>query len=157
MPLVAALIALAGLAGDTLIAAAVTDAWEGAKKGFARLLGRGDPNKTKLVEQRLAETRERLTQAKGTDLQRVQEALQAQWATRLSDLLEEDPGAEHDLRTLVQQIQAELPAGLVSASDHAVVAGRDVNITADRQGIATGVIHGNVAPPNPPPPGPARS
>ena len=35
--------ALAALAGNTVVAAAVTDAWEAARRGFARLLGRGDP------------------------------------------------------------------------------------------------------------------
>jgi hypothetical protein len=45
MPLEAALIALAALAGNTVVTAAVTDAWESARKGFARLLGRGDPAK----------------------------------------------------------------------------------------------------------------
>jgi len=51
--------------------------------------------------------------------------------------------------TQTQQIQAQLPAEMVSAADHAVAAGRDVNITASGGGIAAGVIHGNVAPPNP--------
>ena len=76
---------------------------------------------------------------------------------RLADLLEEDPDAEADLRALVQQIQAALPAGMVSAADHAVAAGRDVNISASGGGVAAGVIHGNVAPPDPTRPGPANT
>jgi hypothetical protein len=39
MPLAEALVALAALAGNTVVTASVTD----ARKGFARLLGRGDP------------------------------------------------------------------------------------------------------------------
>jgi len=156
MPLVVALMALATLAGNTVVTAAVTDAWEAARKGFARLLGRGDPDKTKLAERRLAETHDQLTEAKGADLDRVRAALEARWVTRLADLLEEDPGAEADLRTLVQEIQAQLPAGVVSAADHSVAAGRDVSITASGGGTAAGVIHGNVAPPNPTSPGPAN-
>src|SRR5580693_4417440 len=105
MPLVAALIALAALAGNTVVTAAVTDAWEAARKGFARLLGRGDPDKTKLADERLAETHDQLAQATGADLERVRAALEAQWVTRLTDLLQEDPGVEADLRALVQQIQ----------------------------------------------------
>ena len=155
MPLVAALMALAALAGNTVVTAAVTDAWEAARKGFARLLGRGDPDKTKLVEQRLEETHDQLTAARGADLERVRAALEAQWVTRLADLLQEDPGVEADLRALVEQIQAQLPPGAVSAADHAVAAGRDVNITASGGGVAAGVIHGNVAPPNPTEQGPA--
>jgi hypothetical protein len=144
MPLAEALIALAALAGNTVVTAAVTDAWESARKGFARLLGRGDPVKTKLAEERLAETHNQLAQATGTDLERTQAELEGQWVTRISDLLEEDPGAEADLRTLVQEIQAQLPAGMVSAADHAVAAGRDANISASESGIAAGVIHGDV-------------
>jgi len=155
MALAEALLALAALAGNTVVAAATTDAWEAARRGFARMLGRGDPGKTKLADERLAETNDRLAQAKGADVDRVRAALQAQWVTRMTDLLEEDPGVEADLRALVEEIAAKLPGGVVSAADHSVAAGRDVNITASGGGVAAGVIHGNVAPPNPTPPGPA--
>ena len=94
MPLVEALIALAALAGNTVVTAAVTDAWGTAKKGFARLLGRSDPDKTKAAERRLEETRDQLTNATGADLARLQVALEGQWTTRLADLLEDDPGVE---------------------------------------------------------------
>ena len=155
MPLDAALLALAALAGNTVVTAAVTDAWESARKGFARLLGRGDPAKIKLAEQRLAETRDQLTRATGADLERTRTALESQWVTRLTDLLEENPGVEADLRALVEQVQARLPAQVVSAADRAVAAGRDLNVTASGGGIAAGVIHGNLAPPHPSRPGPA--
>ena len=152
--LVEGLMALAALAGRTVVAAAATDAWEAAKRGFVRLLGHGDPKKERLAEQRLEETRQQLT---GTDSEQARTVQVAQWTTRLADLLEEDPDAEADLRTLVQEIQAALPVGVVSAADHAVAAGRDVNISGSSGGIAAGVIHGNVAPPNPTRPGPADS
>ena len=130
MPLVAALMALAALAGNTVVTAAVTDAWESARKRLAPLLGRGDPAKTKLAERRLAETHDQLVEANGADVERIRAELEAQWVTRMRDLLEEDPGVEADLRALVEEIQAHLPAGTVSAADHAVAAGRDVSITA---------------------------
>jgi len=57
---------------------------------------------------------------------------------------------------VVEEIVAQLPAGMVSAADHAVAAGRDVNITASGGGTAAGVIHGTVAPPDPTSPGPAN-
>jgi hypothetical protein len=135
------LMALAALAGNTVVAAATTDAWEAARNGFARLLGRGDPDRTAVTERRLAETREQVVEATGTDLEQTRAALEAQWVTRLADLLEDDPGVEADLRMLVQQIQAQLPAGMVSAADHAIAAGRDVNISAADGGVAAGVIH----------------
>jgi hypothetical protein len=151
------LMALAALAGNTVVAAATTDAWEAARRGFTRLIGRGDPKQEQLAEQRLAETREQLAGAEGQDLERARAALAERWAGRLADLLEEHPDAEADLRALVQQIQEALPAGMMSAADHAVAAGRDVNISAVSGGVAAGVIHGNVAPPGPTHPGPATS
>jgi hypothetical protein len=150
------LTALAALAGNTVVAAATTDAWEAARRGFARLLGRGDPDRTKMTEQRLAETREQLTGAECKDLEQARAALAERWAGRLADLLEEHPDAETDLQALVQEIQAALPAGIVSACDQVVAAGRDVSISASGGGVAAGVIHGNVTP-DPTRPGPAST
>ena len=103
------LTALAALAGNTMVTAATTDAWDAARRGFGRLLGRGDPTQEQLAEQRLADTREQLTGAQGQDLEQARAALAERWATRRADLLEEDPGAEADLRAVVQQVQAALP------------------------------------------------
>jgi hypothetical protein len=149
-----ALMALAALAGNTVVAAATTDAWEACRRGFARLLGGGDAKKAELAEQRLAETRKQLTTAEGADLERARAAAEVQWTTRLADLLEEDPGVEAELRSVVEEVRAQLSAGVVSADDHSVAAGRDVNISASDGGLAAGVIHGDVAPPGPTP-GPA--
>ena len=144
MPLAEALIALATLAGNTVVTAAVTDAWESARKGFARLMGRGDPARIKRAEERLAQTHDQLAQATGADLEQTRAALEAQWVTRLTDLLEEDPDVEADLRTLVEEIQAQLPAGIVSAADHSVAAGGNVTATAKSGGVAANVVHGDV-------------
>jgi len=63
----------------------------------------------------LGETREQLTAA-GTELEPVR-AVQAQrWQGRFADLLDEDPGIEAELRALVEEIRAELPPAVVSAS-----------------------------------------
>jgi hypothetical protein len=152
--LVEGLMALAVLAGKTVVVASSTDAWDACKRGFGRLLGRGDSKKEQLAEQRLEETRQQLA---GTDSEQARAAQEAQWTTRLADLLEEDPDAEGELRSLIQEIQAQMPAGAVSAADHAVAAGRDVRISASTGGVAAAVIHGNVTPSNPTGPGRANS
>jgi hypothetical protein len=151
------LIALAQSAGQTVAAAAVTDVWESARGEFARLLGRGDARKTEVAERWLAETRDRLAAVAAADLDRACAAQAQRWEGRFADLLDEDPGAEADLRALVAEVAAAVPAGVVSATGHGVAAGRDVTIRADRGGVASGVIHGNVAPPGPPGPDPAAS
>jgi hypothetical protein len=144
-----ALVALASLAGNTVVAAATTDAWEAARRTFAHLLGRGDQDRARLVQRRLDETRYQLEGITGKELEQARRNLEKAWQVRLADLLEEDPGIEADLRALVEEIQASLPAGVVTAADHSVAAGGDVKITARNSGVAAGVIHGNVTPPAP--------
>jgi hypothetical protein len=148
---------LVALAGNTVVAAPTTDAWEAARGKFARVLGRGDPKREQLAEQRLEETRQQLTEAQGADLEQARAALAEQWVVRLADLLEEDPGAESELRAVVGEIQPMLPAGAVSSVGYSVAAGGDVNVRADHGGVAAAVIHGNVAPPGPIGPGPVMS
>jgi hypothetical protein len=151
------LMALAQFAGQTVAAAAITDVWEAVRGRFARFLGRGDARKSEAAERWLAQTREQLAAAApGADLERVQEAQAERWAGRFADMLDEDPDIEAELRTLVEEVAAQLPAGAVSATDHSVAAGRDVTITASGGGTAAGVIHGNVVPPDPTRPGPVQ-
>ncbi len=151
------LTALAQFAGQTVAGAAITDVWEAVRGRFARLLGRGDARKTAVAEQWLAQTHDQLTTAAaGAELDRARETQTDRWAGRFADLLDEDPGVEAELRALVEEVAAQLPATAVSAADHSLAAGRDVNITASGGGTAAGVIHGNVAPPNPTGPGPAQ-
>jgi hypothetical protein len=155
MALAEEFVSLASMAGRAVVTAAVTDAWEMAKRGFARLLGRGDAGQTELAERRLAQTREQLAGVPAADLEQAQAQLEGTWQTRLLDLLEEHPETAADLQALVEQVQAQLPAGAVSAAGHGVAAGRDVNIRASGGGVAAGTLLGNVTPGNPTAPGPA--
>lgn len=150
------LMTLAQWAGQTVAAAAVTDVWESARHRFARLLGRGDLKKTEVAERWLTATHEQLASATGTELESARAAQVQRWHGRFADLLDEDPGIEADLRALVQQIQAELPASVVSAAGHSLAAGGNVTISATSGGIAGGVIHGDVLAGNPPSPGPGQ-
>ncbi len=151
------LLALAQWAGQTVAAAAVTDVWEAARHKVARLLGRGDPKRAEAAERWLDETHQQLTAAQGADLEPVQVVAARRWEGRFADLLDEDPGIEAGLRALVEEIAAQLPPGMVSAADHSVAAGGNVNIAAFGGGTAAGVIHGDVKPPDPTSRGPANS
>jgi hypothetical protein len=142
---------LVALGGNTLVAAAVSDGWEAARDRIARLFGRGQPDPA--IERRLDATRDQLSAASPADVEQVKAEAAAAWAVRLNDLLADRPDAAGQLRVLVEEIQAALPAGSVSASGQGVAAGRDVNVSADRGSVAAGVIHGSVAPPGPTRPG----
>jgi hypothetical protein len=131
--------ALVALAGNALVAAAVTDAWVEVRGKVARLFGRGRPDPT--IERRLDETHAQLASSAPAELQRAQTAHAARWATRFGDLLADFPDAEAELRGLLAEIQNMAP---VTATDHAVAAGGDMTWQADRGGVAAGVIHGNV-------------
>ena len=146
------LMTLAQFAGQTITGAAITDVWEAARGRFARLLGRGDARKTEVAEQWLAQTHDQLTTVPGAELERARKAQ----ADRFADLLDEDPGVEAELQALLEEVATQLSATAVSAADHSLAVGRDVNITASGGGTAAGVIYGNVAPPNPTGPGPAQ-
>jgi hypothetical protein len=109
--------ALIALAGNTVVAAATTDAWEACRRGFVRLLGCGDAKKEQLADKRLEETRGQLDGVSGQELEQARAELGKAWQVRLADLLEEDPGLEAELRALVQEVRAQLPAQVVSATE----------------------------------------
>jgi len=109
------MVALASLAGQTVVKAAATNTWEATKRAMARLLGHGDPKDEELAERRLEQTCQQLAGLEGTDLEQMRSVLTARWATRLADLLDTDPDVADDLRVLVQRLQKELSPVLVSA------------------------------------------
>ena len=150
------LLALAQFAGQTVAQAAITDVWEAVRVRFAKLIGRGNGRKTEVAEQWLVDTHDQLVAATGSALELAQQAQAERWTGRFADLLDEDPDVAAELRALVQEVAAHLPAAAVSAADHSVAAARDMNVTASGGGTAAGVIHGNVAPPSPTGPGPAQ-
>jgi hypothetical protein len=151
-----ALLSVAAVAGQAIVTAAATDAWESVKRRFARLAGHGDQARTDLAERRLEQAREELAGAAVDQLELVENRVAAAWQTRLLDVLEEHPEIAGELRALVDEVRAHLPAGTVSAAGHGIAAGRDVAITASGGGVAAGSIQGNVMLSNPTSPDPAN-
>ena len=122
---------------------------------FASLLSCGASDRRELLERRLDRMRHQLADAAGSELTKTRAMLESQWATRLTDLLDEDPRAEADLRSLLAEVQDMLPVAMPAAVEHSVSAGRDVTVTADSGGIAAALIDGPVGPPAPTCPGTA--
>jgi hypothetical protein len=150
------LVALAQWAGQTVAAAAVTDVWEAARGRFAQLLGCGDARRTEVAERWLTQTRQQLNAVATSDVRKSRQSAAERWAGRFADLLDEDPSLENELRSMVKEIAAWLPAGATSADGHSLAAGRDVRITASGGGIAAGVVHGHVGAAGPYPAGPSE-
>ena len=151
-----ALIALAAAGGTSVVQAAGTDAWATAKAGMARLLGRGQPQQVTVIEGRLEDSRAQLTELSGQQLVQAQQ-LQAQaWATRLRDVLEENPEAAIGLRKLLEDLAAAGVSGTASAGDHGFAVGGDSYVEASHGGVGAGVIHGSVSTGNPSPPRPTE-
>ncbi len=140
---------LADLACSTLVAAAVTDAWESLRGQLADLLGRAqvDPS----LKRRLDTTRETLVAASGPDLQGAQCVEMIGWRTRFADLLEDHPDLTDQLLAVIEETRRTLSAGAILAADHSLAAGRDVTMEARDGGVTAGVIHGNIAIQNGPP------
>jgi hypothetical protein len=142
--IVAALVAGAAAGLKDSASSAVKDAYNGLK-GLARGRLAGRPG-GELVLARHEQD------AQVWDKPLVQELTQAGAAG--------DPALVAAAQALMQLLDAAGSAAgkyQVVASDHAVAAGRDVNVTASGGGTAAGVIHGNVTPPGPTQPGPAGS
>jgi hypothetical protein len=143
--------ALAALAGNALVTAAATDAWEDVRHKIAGIFGRGRPDPQ--IERRF-DTTKAVLEAAGSpgEAEKARADLAASWTARLTVLLEDHPDACDELDELVQEIRGSAAV----ASDHAVATGRDVNITASGGGVGAGLIHGNVTA-GPTGPGPAYS
>jgi hypothetical protein len=99
--------ALAALAGNAIVAAAVTDAFEGVRAKVARIFGRGrsDPR----IQRRLDQTRQQLAVTTPGELERAQETQARQWQTRIADLLADHPEAAAELQALMAEFQPALP------------------------------------------------
>ena len=114
-----ALTALASTGGTALVTAMVTDSWEGVRARVARLFGRGNPQQAEAAVGKLEQSRAALAGLSGAELERAAAEQQVVWRTRLADLLEEDPGAERELRELVAEIQVQTGGSAGTVVQHA--------------------------------------
>jgi hypothetical protein len=99
--------ALAALAANTVVAAAVNDAFEGLRAKVARVFGRDKPDPG--IQRRLDATRRQLTDATREDVKSSQAAQARQWETRFADLLAEHPEAAGELQALLAHFRVALP------------------------------------------------
>ena len=125
------LAALAGTGATTLVAAMTTSAWEGVRSALGRLFARGGEDVRETAVVQLDRNAELL--ARASDSERVREGLILLWSAELERLLQESPGAEHELSELIQATQAALSATRPSFVQSVTAHG----------GVAIGVQSGN--------------
>jgi hypothetical protein len=104
-----ALAALASTGGTALVTAMVTDSWEDVKGRFARVLGRGHTARIEAAGVQLDQSRAALVGLSGSDLERACATQEIVWRTRLSDLLDQNPSVETELRDLLAEIRSQVP------------------------------------------------
>ena len=150
--LLEALGALASAGGTALVEAAASDAWEKARAGFARLLGRGDKRREAVAEGRLDATRAQLAPLSDAELDRMRQIQIGEWTTRLRDFLEEHPDGAAELRDVLADLAKAGVTVPTAAGDHAVAVGGSQSIVATTGGVAAATIDGNVTTGNPPAP-----
>ncbi|MBO0883329.1 MAG: hypothetical protein J2P17_23935, partial [Mycobacterium sp.] len=93
-----ALAALASAGGTAVVSAMATDGWAAVRTRTARLFGRGDATREAAAAKRLERVRAELDKLSGAELAQARAQQEAAWATRLADLLEEQPESESELR-----------------------------------------------------------
>lgn len=92
-----------------LVNAVATDAWKATRAGFSRLFGRGEPAQDAATERRLDALVATVDQAAPDHRADIRDQERARWLVRLTDLVVDDPSAIGDLRSLVEQLAAQLP------------------------------------------------
>jgi PQQ-like domain len=85
---------LAQVAANSLVSAMASDSWEAVKRHFSAV----DRRNRRLRDRQLAATHGALANRTGSELEAAKSAETDQWATRLRDLLTDDPGKEQALR-----------------------------------------------------------
>lgn len=122
--------ALAALAANTVVATAVTDAFEGLRGKAARIFGRDKPDPG--IQRRLDATRQQLAASTPGELESTRATQAHQWETRFADLLADHPEAAGELQALLAEFRAALPdtggyvTNTVSGTVHGpVLMGRD--------------------------------
>jgi hypothetical protein len=92
-----------------LVNAAATDAWKAVHAGFTRLFGRGEPTKEATAARRLDALVTAVDQAEPGAVADLRDQERTRWLVRLTDLVEDDPSALDELRTLVERLTTQSP------------------------------------------------
>ncbi|GAA2309421.1 hypothetical protein OKJ48_17070 [Streptomyces kunmingensis] len=107
--------------GTTVVAAMATDSWSVARSGVARLFGRRGADQQASIEAQLDNNAALV--ARADDAERIRRTLLPVWSLELEALLDQHPEAERELRELIDEIQARLPAAEGASVQHNTATG----------------------------------
>jgi len=102
------LMALAGTAAATLVAAMTTDAWQNVRSRFVSLFSRASADRQAATEFQLDSNAKLL--ARAPDSSRARQGLAGIWQLELESLLDQYPEAAGDLRALLAQLGRDVAA-----------------------------------------------
>jgi hypothetical protein len=142
---------LAAAAGNALIAAMATDAWQQAHSALVQLWRRVHPDRAETIEAELAETREEALAARHTGAAGVEEELAADWERRLGRLLRAEPNVAVELQRVLDDVLLPTLGPADQQRIHSIVT---QTITVRESATAYAVMYGtmNVQPAPPVPP-----
>jgi hypothetical protein len=111
-----------------------SDAWDGFKKAFSKILGRGNKSETNREEAELDRDREKLLaiREKG-DIERAKR-MDAKWSLKIEEFLEDHPECADEFRAMAEEYGAESSA---AAASQTVI---NRNISMDNSRIISGGI-----------------
>lgn len=144
---------LAAAAGNALIAAMATDAWQQTRSALVQLWRRVHPDRAETIEAELAETREEALAARQTGAAEVEEELAADWERRLGRLLRADPNVAIELQRVLDDVLIPALAPADQQRIYSIVTATQT-ITVRESATAYAVMYGtmNVQPAPPVPP-----
>lgn len=143
-----AMTALASAGGSAVVQAAGTDAWETFRQRLAKFFARGDPEREHAELDRLDQAAELLKAAEAGEVEQIRIRQEASWQARLEVLLErlDETEREHAAGQLREILSEQIKRSrAASTGPGGLAAGGNVDIRANTNSIASGVIHGNAS------------
>jgi hypothetical protein len=105
------LMAAAAAGGVAVAQAMATDSWETVKKGFAAVLGRGNPAREAAAAERLEQSAAEATAIAYADPVEARATQAAMWQGRLESVLEDEPHYAAQVWDLVELVRAQATGG----------------------------------------------
>lgn len=133
---------LAQSGSTVLIGAMASDAWQMAKSGFARLLGRSNAAEIEVLEGRLSRMQAKIEALEGEEREKEMAAQQIKWRGAFEDYLAEHEEAATEFDAFLQSLKQRHPDVGMREQGFQINTG---DITAYTGGVSAAFIKGDVS------------